>query len=192
MDVLASKERSDAYCAGVREQVQTGLSRSFKANRFEVQRQIIQLNVPQPSGGCVPKTRLAIEKAVMLPKKAAQLAAAGVLCLMRRMGITGYELQAASTNTNAGHSTALAPNRPSTSGDVQASSSLVLSENARRSVATAPTSVKEPSQSILVRFKLMGNMTKGKGHEPLELGSYRFVCYCVRKLNVDLEDDDNR
>jgi hypothetical protein len=93
--------------------------------------------------------KLTIEKAVMLPKKFATLTAAGVRRVTSRRGITGCELQKASTHTNAGHMTALAANKPSTVGEVQASSSPVLSENARRSVATAATRVVEPSQSTL-------------------------------------------
>jgi hypothetical protein len=103
----------------------------------------------QPAVPLPKYMKLTIEKAVMLPKKFATLTAAGVRRVTSRRGITGCELQKASTHTNAGHMTALAANKPSTVGEVQASSSPVLSENARRSVATAATRVVEPSQSTL-------------------------------------------
>jgi hypothetical protein len=135
-----------------------------------------------------------IENAVMLPKKFAKPIAAGVRRVTRRRGITGCELQKASTHTNAGHSTALAANRPSTVGEVQGISSVVLREKARRRVETAPTRVAEPRKSILCEKRGIRLRVKhGRRIGVLsKLGLEWLVRNRIGELDVYLEVDNDK
>lgn len=89
-----------------------------------------------------------MENAAMLAKKLLNETARGVLCLISRMGITGYTATLVSTITKITTHTPLADMSPHISGCDQGSSSVDFRDKPSSKHPTVRTSVNDPKKSI--------------------------------------------